>query len=156
MTRKRKIALGALTLVVIFCLWYTRPRSFGELAGDGKITFVSMLAIKSSPPAGISAWGLDGDESRSEVIREAAEILESGKYRASLINLILFLPAPETTKKININVTQDNDSFWIDFMGSTAVFHFDEQEIVYNLNDSITEKLFAYTQEFGVKIENKS
>ncbi len=156
MTRKRKIALGALTLVVIFCLWYTRPRSFGELAGDEKITFVSMLAIESSPPAGISAWGLDGDESRREVIREAAEILESGKYRASLINLIPFLPAPETTKKININVTQDNDSFWIDFMGSTAVFHFDEQEIVYNLNDSITEKLFAYTQEFGVKIENKS
>ena len=156
MTRKWKAALGALALLAIFCLWYARPRSFGELAGDGKITFISILAMESSPPVGISVWGLDGDESRSEVIREATELLESSKYRASLLNLIPFLLAPEAAKKININVTQGNDFFWMDLMGSTAVFHFDEQEIVYNLNDSITEKLFAYTQEFGVKIENKS
>lgn len=151
MTRKWKAALGALALVVIFCLWYARPRNFGELAGDGKITFISILAMESNPPVGISVWGLDGDESRSEVIREATELLESSKYRASLLNLISFLPAPEAAKKININVTQGNDFFWMDLMGSTAVFHFDEQEIVYNLNDSVTEKLFTYTQKFGYK-----
>lgn len=156
MSRKWKIMLGVLAVLIVFCLWYTRPRSFEELAGDGKITFISMLAMESNPPVGISVWGLDGDESHSEIISEAADILESGKYRASLINLIPFLSVPDTTKQVNIDITKDNDFFfWADFSGSTAVFHFDEHEIVYNLNDSVTEKLFAYTQEFGDQIENK-
>lgn len=74
MTRKWKIALGVLAFMVIFCLWYTRPRSFRKLVVDGKITFVSMLTIETCPLAGNSTWALDGDESRSEVIREAVHV----------------------------------------------------------------------------------
>lgn len=153
MSRKWKITLGVLAVLIVFCLWYTRPRSFGELDGGGETTFISMVAMESNPPIGISAWEMDSDESCREII----EILESSKYRASLIGLIPFLPAPDTAKQVNINVTQGDDSFfWIDCRGSVAVFHFDDKKAVYHLNGSVTEKLFAYTQEFGVKVENKT
>lgn len=154
MSRKWKIALGVLAVLIVFCLWYTRPRSFGELAGGGEATFISMVAMESNPPIGISAWEMDSDESRME---EVIEILESSKYRASLIDLIPFLPGPNATKQVNIVVTQDGDGFfWISCWGSVADFHFDDKKAVYHLNDSVTEELFAYTQEFGVKVENKT
>ena len=37
MSKKWKITLGVLAVLVIFCLWYTRPRSFEELVLSGKI-----------------------------------------------------------------------------------------------------------------------
>lgn len=152
MSRKWKITLGVLAVLIVFCLWYTRPRSFEELAGGRKAIFISMIAMESDPPAGISAWGMDSDESCREII----EILESSKYRASLIDLIPFLPAPNDTKQVNIDVTQDGDGFfWINCRGSVAVFHFDDKEAVYHLNGSVTEELFAYAREFGTKMESK-
>ena len=45
MSRKWKITLGVLAVVVVFCLWYTRPRSFEELVGDVEFQNFSMVAI---------------------------------------------------------------------------------------------------------------
>ena len=44
MSRKRKITLGVLAVILVFFLWYTRPRSFEELVGDGRVKSISMSA----------------------------------------------------------------------------------------------------------------
>ena len=69
MKKKTKIILAVLAVVLVFCLWYTRPRSFEKLAGDGNITYISIVAIENGPPPN-SVWGVDGDKDHGDVIKE--------------------------------------------------------------------------------------
>lgn len=45
MSKKRKIILVILVVLIVFCLWYTRPRRFEELAGDGEIKSMAAAAV---------------------------------------------------------------------------------------------------------------
>ena len=156
MKKKTKIILAILAVVLVFCLWYIRPRSFDKLAGDGNITYISIVAIENGPPPN-SVWGVDGDEDHGDVIKEVEEILKSSKYRASLINLLPFLSAPDSSKMIDVNITLDDGSFfWAAYKGSTAVFYLDNREMIATLDGGVSQKLFDYTQEFGYRIESKT
>ena len=156
MKKKTKIILAVLAVVLVFCLWYTRPRSFEELAGDGNITYISIVAIENGPPPN-SVWGVDGDKDHGDVIKEVEVILKSCKYRASLINLLPFLSASDSSKMINVDVTLDDGSFfWTAYQGSTAVFYLDNREIIVTPDGDVSQKLFNYTQEFGYRIESKT
>ena len=70
MKKKTKIVLVVLAVVLVFCLWYTRPRSFEELAGDGRITSVSIsagIAGNRNGEAYTHAWIVDSNEGRDYV-----------------------------------------------------------------------------------------
>ena len=70
MSRKRKIGLGVLAVLIVFCLWYTRPRSFEELVGDGRVKSISMTASTLVFGDGLphyDTWTVDSYEGREIV-----------------------------------------------------------------------------------------
>ena len=75
MKRKRKIALAVLAVIIVFCLWYTRPRSFDDLVGEGEFQNFSLIATKDSEPSG--ALQLDSSGGRGETAGALREILQS-------------------------------------------------------------------------------
>ena len=94
MSRKRKITLGVLAVILVFCLWYTRPRSFEELVGDGRVKSISMTASTLVFGDGLphyDTWTVDSYEGREIVNEELEAILKSCKYRVSLRTLFQFL-----------------------------------------------------------------
>ena len=159
MKKKTKIILAILAVVLVFCLWYTRPRSFEELAGDGSITSVSVIAQTPGIENGdlnINVWMVDGDEDHGYVNSGIEDILKSCKYRVSLRSLLPFSSAFEIPGKgdilINIAAVMEDGSFFIgNYKGATATLEFDKTVIMQAADKDISEKLLAYAQEFGWK-----
>lgn len=159
MKKKTKIILAILAVILVFCLWYTRPRSFEELAGDGSITSVGIITQTSVIENGrphFDIWSVDSDEDRSYVNSGIEEILKSCKYRVSLRSLLPFSSAFEIPGKgdllINIvAIMEDGSSFTGNYKGATATLNFDKTVVVQVTDKDISEKLLAYAQEFGWK-----
>lgn len=73
MSKKRKIVLGILAVLIVFCLWYTRPRSFEDLAGDGKIKSISVITIATDFRGGLpgfDVWMVDSQEGPESTCEE--------------------------------------------------------------------------------------
>lgn len=159
MKKKTKIILAALAVVLVFCLWYTRPRSFEELAGNGSITSISVIAQTSGIENGkpyINVWMVDGDEDHDYVNSGIEDILRSCKYRVSLRSLLPFPSVYDIPGKgdilINIAaVMEDSSSFTGNYKGATATLEFDKIKVIQATDKDISEKLLAYAQEFGWK-----
>ena len=159
MKKKTKVILAVLAVILVFCLWYTRPRSFEELAGKGSITFVSMIAqipgVEYGEPY-INVWMVDGDEDHGYVNSGIEDILKSCKYRVSLRSLLPFPSVYDIPGKgdilINIAAVMEDGSFFTgNYKGSTATLKFDKTVVVQATDKDISEKLLAYAQEFGWK-----
>ena len=153
MKKKTKIVLVVLAVVLVFCLWYTRPRSFEELAGKGSITSVSMIGVEYGKPY-INVWMVDGDEDHGYVNSGIEDILKSCKYRVSLRSLLPFPSVYDIPGKgdvlINIAAVMEDGSFFTgNYKGSTATLKFDKTVVVQATDKDISEKLLAYAQEFG-------
>lgn len=159
MKKKRIAALAVLVLTLIFCLWYTRPRSFGDLAGAGNITSVSVIAQISGIETGepyINVWMVDSQEGRGYVNSGIEDILKSCKYRVSLRSLFPFPSVYDIPGKgeilINIAAVMDDGSFFTgNYKGATATLDFDKRMVIQASDRSISENLLAYAQEFGWK-----
>lgn len=159
MKKRTKIILAILAVVLVFCLWYTRPRSFEDLAGEGNITSVSMIAqipgVENGKPY-INVWMVDSHEDRSYVNSGIEDILKSCKYRVSLRSLLPFPSVYDIPGNgdilINIAaVMNDGSSFTGNYKGATATLEFDKVVVMQAADKDISEKLLAYTQEFGRK-----
>lgn len=162
MGRKWKIALGVLAVVVVFCLWYTRPRSFEELALSGEIDNMAATAIVtdfSSGLADMKSWDIDSHEGRDTVIDDLEAILNSCKYRVSLWSLFTFLDSFRGSYSIPGNkgdpfivwgaVLEDGSTVSAQYRGSTVSITTDNRIIVKAADKEIGDKLAAYIQEFG-------
>ena len=168
MSRKRKITLGVLAVILVFFLWYTRPRSFEELVGDGRVKSISMSASIFVFEEGLphfDTWGVDSLEGREAVNEELEALLKSCKYRVSLRTLFQFLdgfldiyapPKGENEPIIDLVAVLDNDSsVWMVYRGATVTLTADRCMFVKAVDKEIADRLLAYAQEFGVKSENK-
>lgn len=159
MKKRTKIILAILAMILVFCLWYTRPRSFEDLAGAGNITSVSVIAQISGVENGepyINVWMVDSHEDRSYVNSGIEDILKSCKYRVSLRSLLPFSSVYEISGKgdllINIVAVLDDGSFFAgNYKGATATLEFDKVVVMQAADKDISEKLLAYAQEFGWK-----
>ncbi|MBD5169616.1 MAG: hypothetical protein HDT20_05815 [Oscillibacter sp.] len=158
MKKKTKIILAILAVVLVFCLWYTRPRSFEELAGDGHITSVSIsagIAGNRNGKAYTHAWIVDSNEGRDYVNSGIEDILKSCKYRVSLRSLLPFPSSYSISGKNDILFItimadmEDGSSFCGSYYGATARLEFDKTVMVQATDKDISEKLLAYAQEFG-------
>ena len=156
---KKKTALAVLALAVIFCLWYTRPRSLADIAGAGNITSVSVIAQIPGIENGdlsFNIWMVDSHEDRGYVTGGIEDILKSCKYRVSLRSLLPFPSAYEIPGEgdilINIAAVMDDGSFFTgNYKGSTATLDFEKRMVIQAADKEISEKLLAYAQEFGWK-----
>lgn len=159
MKKKRTAAFAVVILALIFCLWYTRPRSFEDLAGEGSMTSVSVIAQISGIETGepyINVWMVDSQEGRGYVNSGIENILKSCKYRASLRSLLPFPSVYEIPGNgeilINIAAVMDDGSFFTgNYKGATATLDFDRRMVIQASDKSLSEKLLAYAQEFGWK-----
>lgn len=156
---KKKIILAVLAVVLVFCLWYTRPRSFEDLAGNGNITSVSVVAQIPGVENGdlsFNIWMVDSHEDRGYVNSGIEYILKSCKYRVSLRSLLPFPSSYEIPGEgvilINIAAVMDDGSFFTgNYKGSTATLNYAKTIVIQAADKSISEKLLAYAQEFGWK-----
>lgn len=172
MSRKRKITLGVLAVILVFFLWYTRPRSFEELVGDGRVKSISMSASIFVFEEGLphfDTWGVDSLEGREAVNEELEALLKSCKYRVSLRTLFQFLdgflndfldiyalPKGEGEPIVHLAAVLDNDSsVFASYRGATVTLTADRRMFVKAVDKEIADRLLAYAQEFGVKSENK-
>ena len=157
MKKRTQIILAVLAAILVFCLWYTRPRSFEELAGDGNMISVSVTAQISGVEKGkpyINIWTVNSQEDRNHVNTGIEEILKSCKYRVSLRSLFPFPSAYDIPGKGDIlihiaAVMEDGSSFFGIYKGATATLEFNKIVVVQAADKDISEKLLAYTQEFG-------
>jgi hypothetical protein len=172
-SRKRKIGLGVLAVLIVFCLWYTRPRSFEELVGDGRVKSISMVTSIYVFEEGLphfDVWTVDSHEGREAVNEELEALLKSCKYRVSLRTLFQFLdgflndfldiyapPKGENEPIIDLVAVLDNDSsVFAVYRGASVTLEADRRMFVKAVDKEIADKLLAYAQEFGVQSENKT
>lgn len=160
MGRKWKIALSVLAVLIIFCLWYTRPRSFEELAGDGEFQNFSMVAIamrNKDGRASRDSWQLDSYDGREKTIGALREILQSCQYRVSLRSLFPFsdsylISGDKGAPMIHlVAVLEDGSSLFAIYRGTAVMLSMDNTIVAKAMDKEIGEKLLAYTQEFGWK-----
>lgn len=93
-----------LVAVVLFCLWYTRPRSWTELAGSDEVdaiigslteyNFHPSEDWETTPPWDF--WRLDESDVDAEALGLILYTLKESSYRADLGNLRNYTPFPRT------------------------------------------------------------
>ena len=160
MSKKWKIALGVLVVVVIFCFWYTRPRSLEQIAGEGQITSISQLAqapgLRDDGKAVINTWQVDSHEGREQVNSGLEEILKGCRYRVSLRSLLPFpsqgsIPGETGAPIIHLAAAVDHEpGFTAICRGPAVLFSVGGKTVLAQAEDKeFAEKLLAYTQEFG-------
>lgn len=157
MSKKWKITLGILAIIIVFCLWYTRPRSFEDLAGTGEIQnyslIVSAFLTEDGKPVSEN-WIAEGREDRDNTGAALKDILNSCKYRASLRSL-LPLPSHDTIRgEGNIIascsvILDDESNFMGIFRGQTATIDFDRRIILKAEDKDISQKLFEFARTHG-------
>lgn len=162
MTKKRAlIALSIATAVlVIFCLWYTRPRTFEDLLDGRTITDFAASGCKFSIRNGIphaDAFSIDCKQQGSQVIDDMAELMADSRYRVQLLSL---LPLPslyredENTSSASVNmslVLDDGSPLFICYLGNQVHFYGDSTFIATAVEDQTAELLFSYLSENGVR-----
>lgn len=163
MSKKWKILLGVGAAIIVFCLWYTRPRSFDSLVGSGEFQNFSMLATASwtsDGKAGSDTWQLDNNGGREETAGMLKDILQSCQYRVSLRSLLPF-PNPRQIYgdgSIIISfmvVTGEEEGFGAVYRGKAAEFSIHGKTLLTQAqNPDITEKLLTFAQEHGWKTDS--
>ena len=105
LTVKKKVLLTAAALLaaaVLFCLWYTRPRSWTELAGIDEVDAISgslkefRLSEHGETAPPLDHWKLDEIEDGAEASDLIQNALKESSYRADLGNLRNDTPFPRT------------------------------------------------------------
>lgn len=93
---KWPIAAGAaLAVLAAFCLWYTRPRSWRDIAGAQNEEITSLAASnvasywRSAEDFGFDVWKMDADQAEGAAIEAVTRAFDGHSYRASLGNLFL-------------------------------------------------------------------
>ena len=161
-SRKRKIGLGVLAVLIVFCLWYTRPRSFDDLIGDGRVKSISMVTSIYVFEEGLphyDVWTVDSHEGREAVNEELEALLKSCKYRVSLRSFFTFLDSFRGSYSIPGDkgdpfivwgaVLEDGSTVSAQYRGSTVSITTDNRIIAKATDKEIGDKLAAYIQEFG-------
>ena len=163
MSRKWKIVLGTLAVILVFCLWYTRPRSFEELAGSGEFQNFSMVAVTMGNKGGkmvSDSWQLDSYEGRENMNGALREILQSCKYRVSLRSLLPFDNYSHTIPGGDVLVInlaaglEDGSSVFASYEGATVTLSADRVIIAKAVDKEIGNKLLAFVQENGWKTDS--
>ena len=154
--KKKWIILAAVAAaLVLFALWYTRPRSWAEVAGQR--AFTSLNAREISAEAGGTAfhvWELEIPEPGEEAMEALMSALRAGRYRASLGNLwrsgerfsgdsqeIVYLSgAMEETEAFFCGLTARGEMFVADDGGF----------LIYTADDRRCDAVASLIREYGV------
>ena len=173
--KKRNILIGigaALAVIVLLCLWYTRPRSWGSLAGTDEMVAVSGNLTNMRPYLGEGEipsdwdywefWVLDEVDSGDPAAQLILDALNKSSYRASLGNLRNYTPFPQdyvngkSVYSLHLSVfTQEHQtviSVGLDSLGQMTVYtSWDTLPgfFVYQTDSALFDTLAEVIQEYG-------
>ncbi|MDE6280229.1 MAG: zf-HC2 domain-containing protein [Oscillospiraceae bacterium] len=165
-------AVSAVMLIVLFCLWYTRPRSWTNLVRTEEAASVFASLTNMRPyfgegkiPSDWDYWEfwvldeVDGDGPAAQLILDA---LSKGSYRASLGNLRNYTPFPQdyvngkSACSLHLSMfTQEHQAFisvGLDSLGQMTVYtSWDTTPgfFVYQTDSALFDTLAAVIQEYG-------
>ena len=157
MSKRRKITFVVLAVILVFCLWYTRPRSFNELVGDSEIenfTIITTTPVFKNGRPDFEVWTLEVQENGQETAA-FREILQNSRYRASLINLIpSFLDNGTVFGKgdsiIHFGIVlEDGEVALAICRGYGVTFKLDRNWKTRATDRNISEKIMALVQQYG-------
>lgn len=167
MSKKWKILLGVLAVLIVLCLWYTRPRSFEDLAGDWEVKSFAASAVDFGNRGGQAyseSWTVDDREGPENVCGELGAIMKSCKYRVSLWDSLLvnvrglfsgwYSPPGDKNAHTMVQlgaVLEDESTVHAIYNGSTVTFMADSTLVARASDKEIGDKLLAYIQKFGWK-----
>ena len=176
--RNRKIICveSALAVIVLFCLWYTRPRSWDSLAGTDEMVAVSGNLTNMRPYLGEGEipsdwdywefWVLDKVDSGDPAAQLILDALNKSSYRASLGNLRNYTPFPQdyvngkSVYSLHLSVfTQEHQaviSVGLDSLGQMTVYtSWDTLPgfFVYQTDSALFDTLASIIYEYGAQKE---
>lgn len=157
MSRKKKLTLILVPLVLLLLLWYTRPRSFEDLV-DGREA-VDLAAQATCPGVSggafhFNTWNISNSDHGNQAAAGVRELLASTHYRLRLRNLLpLPLPTshngPETAIQM-VTILDDESTLLISFWGDEVIFSGDDMEIVTTAVDKTTaDRIVSYMNEYA-------
>lgn len=164
------IAGVVVAVLAVFCLWYTRPRSWAELAGSDKVDAVSGSLMECSfrpsenwetdPPW--DNWRLEEAAGDADAARLILNALRGSSYRADLGNLRNYTPFPreilEGKGSDTIHLTlftqqrRQYISFTLDSGGQVNIYTSWQSRggiIVYQADDGLYQTLANLVREYG-------
>lgn len=120
--KKQKRIVGATVLLlaaaILFCLWYTRPQYWWDIAGDWNFTDLrGVCRIANSGEA--SRLELDTDGEFNLPLNKFKVVLQGGEFRAPLSSIFhnLFVPdrgytVPQSRSSVQLTLIRE-DTTWI-------------------------------------------
>lgn len=163
MTKKKKTVLITLAVVaalaVVFCLWYTRPRTFGDLLDGRTVTDLAASGIFMGNVNGeieSRSYDLSQTNQGKKAAQGLIQILAGSRYRASLRSL---LPLPDRiSHKGSDPILYVSVIMGLDDGSSMSLICTDDQlrigsALIAAGEDGLTEALYGYLAEHGVAPE---
>jgi len=118
------VVIAAILLIGVI-LWYTRPRTWTSIAGDGEVSSLAGMLCVSGVRAAVpymDTWTLDALEPGDPALDAILAALENSTYRASLRN---FLPGDRLSENgvsgsITMAVVFDDGSSQVAYLSSSG------------------------------------
>lgn len=154
---KRKNIAAVLLLAVLLIgalLWYTRPRSWTSIAGDGEVSSLSgtlcVSGIRDASPF-MDTWTLDTLEPGDPALDAVLAALENSTYRASLRN---FLPGDRFSENgvsgsVLMAVVFDDRSFQTTYLSSSGAFVGGRSDIRYRADKRLYDTMEEIFKTYG-------
>lgn len=167
--QKRNIKLGCalsfLTMVIIFCLWYVRPRGWESLTGPatGNVTSLSgavtelyfHTADNGKVDHGFHNWLIRWEEAEGPATEAILETFKSHSYRKSLRNLNPWDDNTANTANVAVIGIVWSDEYYKSFSVTDNGQMFSNGDRYYT-DGELYQKLTAIIQEYGTFQEAKN
>ena len=166
MTWKWWTKIGLVVLIaLVFCMWYTRPRSFRDFIGDEPVASIAGLGLLFQVEHGTpksQSWTMDYQSRSEEILEGLLELAESCQYRVRLRNLLpvwreteLEIGVPRTTVyatlgkdgagSIAAEYTKNRVTIWVTSSGGKS-----REFLASSVDRELAERLYEYMEEYGI------
>ena len=160
--RRKKLAIAAavLAVVVLACLWYTRPRSWDGLtnAGSEEVTSLSANLLvyyfhsdeEGNIDHGWDVWLTQADQSEGPATQAIVEAFQSCTYRKSLKNLIprdSWVTTNVSKVQVGVGIVWNNTRFMSFNVNGDGQIFIDGD--LYYTDKGLADRLAPIVQEYG-------
>ena len=151
------IAGVVLAALAAFCLWYTRPRSWRDIAEARDEETTSLSASNNEPyfnsaeDFGFYVWIMDADQAEGAAIEAVTQALDSHTCRASLRNLFSGLrngySIDHTGGSVHLGIVLDNEHWEAPSVFGNGQVYFGND--LYYVDSGLYQELAQIVREYG-------
>lgn len=164
--------VSVLALIVVFCLWYTWPRSWTKVAGTDPVDRLNAIlttdrlnfeANRFEEKLGWNIWQLDEEDADADVTDALVNALNSHTYRSSLSNLLNNTPFRRDGYSSSGNITgyvslslyiQDRQEWILLYLWSGgdviySIYGSSTDSFLYRTDPALYEEIAEIVREYG-------